>query len=401
MKYTMPYYYNEFKCVADKCPDTCCAGWAIVIDKRTMSKYKKLSRKDRKYVMQHVDKNEEIFKQNGCRCSFLNDNNLCDLITKMGDGMLCKTCARYPRHFEEYGYLVEAALSMSCPIAAEMILSNNNNWKLKSRTDKKVSPHEKEIDVDLVTVLSASRDIIFEYIRNEENDFSMAIANVLNYGEELQKLLYKYQELAVDDDGDYKPSGEAGKAILAEISKLEINDYSMCSNKLDTSDYSVDSNKPDRQETFGNIMSMMLGMEQINDNWFDYIEKVQEHLYEEYSSEKYQELYAEFRACMAERLYERRNIFLYFIYTYFLGAVYDFNALGMIKFSVVSMLIIEELKFEAWLSNNKIITFDDSVKIAYRYSRQVEHSDNNLMAMEGLLTAHPVFETAKIIQLTF
>ena len=33
-----PDYYNEFKCIAENCPDTCCAGWQIVIDEESMKK---------------------------------------------------------------------------------------------------------------------------------------------------------------------------------------------------------------------------------------------------------------------------------------------------------------------------------------------------------------------------
>ena len=29
---TVPDYYKKFSCIADKCPDTCCAGWEIVVD---------------------------------------------------------------------------------------------------------------------------------------------------------------------------------------------------------------------------------------------------------------------------------------------------------------------------------------------------------------------------------
>ena len=39
MRYIKPTYYDEFKCIADKCPDTCCAGWQIVIDEETLDKY--------------------------------------------------------------------------------------------------------------------------------------------------------------------------------------------------------------------------------------------------------------------------------------------------------------------------------------------------------------------------
>ena len=32
MKNIYPSYYKKFRCVADKCPDTCCAGWEVVVD---------------------------------------------------------------------------------------------------------------------------------------------------------------------------------------------------------------------------------------------------------------------------------------------------------------------------------------------------------------------------------
>ncbi len=35
MKIRVPKYLNKFKCIADKCEDTCCAGWEIVIDEET------------------------------------------------------------------------------------------------------------------------------------------------------------------------------------------------------------------------------------------------------------------------------------------------------------------------------------------------------------------------------
>lgn len=36
MQFTFPNYYKEFSCIAGACPDTCCAGWQIVIDDKTL-----------------------------------------------------------------------------------------------------------------------------------------------------------------------------------------------------------------------------------------------------------------------------------------------------------------------------------------------------------------------------
>ncbi|MBO5286201.1 MAG: flagellar protein FliB, partial [Clostridia bacterium] len=40
MKTIYPSYLDKFNCIADKCPDTCCAGWKVCIDNNTYKKYK-------------------------------------------------------------------------------------------------------------------------------------------------------------------------------------------------------------------------------------------------------------------------------------------------------------------------------------------------------------------------
>ena len=42
MKVRVPNYFNEFKCIASECEDTCCAGWEIVIDDETHKRYEKV-----------------------------------------------------------------------------------------------------------------------------------------------------------------------------------------------------------------------------------------------------------------------------------------------------------------------------------------------------------------------
>ena len=55
MQYTIPDYYKEFTCIADKCEDTCCAGWQIVIDKKSLNKYKHVKGKFRFKNLSHMD----------------------------------------------------------------------------------------------------------------------------------------------------------------------------------------------------------------------------------------------------------------------------------------------------------------------------------------------------------
>ena len=38
-----PNYYNNFKCIADKCNHNCCIGWEIDIDNKTAEYYRSIS----------------------------------------------------------------------------------------------------------------------------------------------------------------------------------------------------------------------------------------------------------------------------------------------------------------------------------------------------------------------
>ena len=42
MKTVVPDYYPAFRCKADKCEHTCCAGWEIDIDDDTYTYYKSI-----------------------------------------------------------------------------------------------------------------------------------------------------------------------------------------------------------------------------------------------------------------------------------------------------------------------------------------------------------------------
>ena len=100
MEYIIPDYYKEFKCIADRCEDTCCAGWQIVIDEASMKKYKKAcgelmlsgaqkKRREQDFtwrnMLRSIDWSSGTFHQDEAkRCAFLNSENLCDLYKNGG-----------------------------------------------------------------------------------------------------------------------------------------------------------------------------------------------------------------------------------------------------------------------------------------------------------------------------
>jgi len=385
MNYRMPSYYKDFKCIADKCPDTCCAGWAIVIDETTMKKYNDLPGKERSYVKSHIDETEKVYLRHGSRCSFLNENNLCNLYINVGEDKLCKTCTRYPRHFEEYGNLVEAALSMSCPVACNMIVNNPLKDKYKIKNNNKISPNAKEVDEHLLEMLLSVRRNIFKVTNDRKMSIFERMLSVIDYGARVQKKVYEYEKLGIKCRLKL-----CRERVFSDINKETIK---KCFPKKTVCTYYY--------KTIKSYIDMLLGLENINDNWPQMIEETKQLLYENQDKDEYNICFREFGEYMSCREYEYEHILNYFLYTYFLGGVYDYNIQAMIKLSVLSTLIIRELGMAVWKKQNKKFTVEDQIKVCYQFSRQIEHSDENLMSLEGILTAHPIFDDEKMLSLIY
>ena len=123
MQITKPTFYKEFSCIAGACPDTCCAGWQIVVDEKALRKYKAEKGDFRKRLRKGVNWKQKTFRQDKeKRCAFLNEENLCDMYKALGAKSLCKTCRLYPRHIEEFENTREITLSISCPEVARILM---------------------------------------------------------------------------------------------------------------------------------------------------------------------------------------------------------------------------------------------------------------------------------------
>ena len=124
MIYTYPDYYKKFSCIADKCPDTCCGKWQIVIDDDSLEKYEDYNGEYRDELRRKVNWKEGVFRHGRSgKCAFLRDDMLCDMYIHMGKNSLCTTCREYPRHTEEFENVREVSLSLSCPEVARILMN--------------------------------------------------------------------------------------------------------------------------------------------------------------------------------------------------------------------------------------------------------------------------------------
>jgi lysine-N-methylase len=90
---------------------------------------------------------------------------------------------------------------------------------------------------------------------------------------------------------------------------------------------------------------------------------------------------------------------VYWIYTYFCGAVYDGEIFAKVKMAVVCTLLIHELDMGAYLKNGRVFCLEDQIDICYRFSRELEHSDLNLNAFEDLLASDKLFALENMLKI--
>lgn len=122
-----PGYYGSFSCIADKCPHSCCIGWEIYIDARTMEKYRSLDTAYSREIINSIEGGDEP-KIRMCadgRCPHLDQNGLCKIILNAGEEYLSDICREHPRFYNRSVRGVEAGLGMACEEAARIILSSD------------------------------------------------------------------------------------------------------------------------------------------------------------------------------------------------------------------------------------------------------------------------------------
>ena len=132
MTMVTPDYYHNFKCIADKCKHSCCIGWEIDIDDETLEKYDNQSGEFACLLNANIEFDETPHFKLGKdeRCPFLNKNGLCDIITNLGEDMLCQICSDHPRFRNYYDNFIEIGLGLTCEAAAEIILTNKEKVTL-------------------------------------------------------------------------------------------------------------------------------------------------------------------------------------------------------------------------------------------------------------------------------
>ena len=377
MYYRKPHYYDKFSCTAEQCPDTCCAGWQIVIDENSLEKYSNVSGDFGIRLLNSINWREGIFEQYEKRCSFLNAENLCDIYKELGADALCDTCRLYPRHIEEFENLREFSLSLSCPVAAKMILQCQEPVRFLEEEDEKEECEEDFEDFDflLFDCLLEVREKLFSIVQNRTIPIEKRMYCVLKIAKNLQTAL---------DEGELFERDFMAEIELCLQEKAE--DFS-----------------GNLYEIVQAFRKDLLRLEVLREEWKTNL-KAADNLFqkgETWYVEKRDRYKAEIKNTIGQEQWDiyKEQLLMFFLYTYFCGAVYDDMIYSKGVLSVISVFWIEEITFWSWAADEGQIEEKNLLETAYRYAREIEHSDINLLRLEKLFDRLPLFQPKQLIRI--
>lgn len=384
MKIRVPDYYKDFKCIADKCEDTCCAGWEVDVDDDSYEYYKTVTGpfgdRIKSVMVPPTEEEEACFTLNNGRCPFLNDSNLCDLYTELGEDKLCDTCTNYPRFIEEYGSLREIGIALSCKTAGELILKSDKKVTFElTENDEMVSTYN-DIDPELYMMLMASRKTAFDIAQNRDFDIVMRYCLVLEYAKDIQDMI--------------------DKGTLSKIMNIKNNYSNEEYLRERTKTFNILHNEEyTRYSYIYEYLKIFDDFEIINKSWTDMVNHEKEYMYEQSSNEEYKSRYNRFEQYYHEKEYEYEQLLVYFIFRYYLKAVNDDDVFSKVKMAVVSFLIIKDLDVLRFCDNKGSLSFEEQVDIMHIYSREIEHSYENFEKLSLMLSEDERFSYHVLISL--
>lgn len=385
MKYTIPHYFENFRCLAAECDDTCCAGWLITIDDNSLEKYKSLEGLIGNRIRNSVDWETGCFCQHEHRCVLLNEDNLCDLHMEAGEQMLCDTCRDYPRHMEEFEGVREGSLSLSCVGAARLILGCREPVQFFTFEDDVEDEEYEEFDALLFEKLTAVREKIITLLQNRNVDIMMRMGIILELVEKIQKAVDEKELSHIDTILEDFAGGDMLFALQQKAKDNKMGENEFCT-------------------TMRKMFRIFQKLEPLSAGWPEYIKKAEFTLYSE-GQRMYDQSRREFHKIIGLESpnYEEwsawiEQLLVYFVFTHFCGAVYDGKAAEKIQTAIVFVLLIQELALAKWLDSDKVFHFEMFVDIAHRAAREIEHSDVNLSRLEKICEKNPIFHAQQLLR---
>ena len=182
--------FNEFKCIAQDCPVSCCSNiWKIPVDSDMYTKYRNEKGLWGLLLRCSTVKKRDmtIFRNTFRGCPFWGRDHLCSIQKKHGTSYLPVVCIQFPRQLYNLKFFCEETLYLSCPESARLFLSSAVGDKPFEFTvtegDVSYEVNTTNDDREFLDYLLKARDELIKMLENGIPFDSMAI---LDYGQDTQ-----------------------------------------------------------------------------------------------------------------------------------------------------------------------------------------------------------------------
>ncbi len=180
MKWIVPDFYRDFRCIGGKCIDNCCIGWEIDIDEDTAEHYKTVTSELGKRLKNCISWEEtpHFILGKDERCPFLNPQNLCDIQGALGEQSLCEICREHPRFHEWFGAFRESGIGLCCPEAARLLLKEETPMRFVELDDG--MPEEDFEDEYALSFVLEARQTLYSILQDRSVPFPARLTRFYN-----------------------------------------------------------------------------------------------------------------------------------------------------------------------------------------------------------------------------
>lgn len=329
-----PSFYDQFQCIADRCTDTCCAGWGVVVDEDSQARYETASGAIYEEIRQRmvaVEDEIQFQMEPDGRCPFLNGDNLCRMILAEGEGVLCQICTDHPRFYSEFGMYDTAGLGLCCEEASRLLLELDKPLELVETKDD----------------------------RPGDDDFA---------AEMLHGLLEALLEVTFDQTVTV---AERWEEILDMTRDIELQLVE------DLPEQGLDLDGLGRLEQWKALLGVMGDMIPIDEAWSQYLVELKGKLPDLLEQE------AEFLACNLDLALQYANIFAYLLYRHLPGAMWDGRLVSRVDFARCGLEFVHLSYLHHW-AIHETLPMVAKINHLKNWSKQVEYCDENVELMLAL-----------------
>lgn len=376
----VPHYYKEFHCIAGDCKDNCCVGgWEIDLDDDMAAYYMSLKGEFGDRLRASITRTDEYcFRLKDGKCPFLDDKNLCEIYQELGEDKMGIVCTQFPRYTEYYGGIKETGIGLACEEAERIIFSDREHFSLVSEEVDEEEMTDSEFDQELAEKLFCVRDRLFVLLEEPLLSLHEKLIILLNVSYEIQEAV---------NQNCYDQIDLLLKLPIEKMSAEYIRrEYSM----------------QEPQKAVERVLYSYEELEVLSTDWQEQLDALFDELHSDaMTAEEYQKAGNIFAEERKENQYEYKNLIEYFLFRYFMKAAYDHDVFGKAQMITANYLVIRDLDILRWLKQDKSFSFADRIDTVHIFSREVEYSQDNVIALAEEFLFDDIFQLENLCGVLF